>query len=161
MTTNSETRPVGITALSIFFLFGTAAGFVSFVSLLFPGSFLEPLWRLNPRAREGFAGMGAWAIVLMCAVSIACALAATGLWRGARWGYWLAIALLTINLIGDIINAVTGTEPRAAVGVPIVIAILAFLTSKRVRVSSERRVSEQCYTRAFCSRMKSAAHCAT
>jgi hypothetical protein len=133
MTTNSETRPTGITALSIFFLFGTAASFVSFVSLLFPGSFLEPLWRLNPRAREGFASMGAWAIVLMCAVSIACALAATGLWRGARWGYWLAIALLTINLIGDIINVVTGTEPRAVVGVPIVIAILAFLTSKRVR----------------------------
>jgi hypothetical protein len=73
MTAKSETRPLGITALSIFFLFGTAASFVSFVSLLFPGSFLEPMWRLNPRAREGFASMGAWAIVLMFAVCIACA----------------------------------------------------------------------------------------
>jgi len=43
----SETRPLGITALSIFFLFGAAASFISSVSLLFPGSFLEQMWRLN------------------------------------------------------------------------------------------------------------------
>jgi uncharacterized membrane protein (DUF2068 family) len=107
--------------------------FISFVSLLFPGSFLEPLWRLNPRAHEGFTRIGAWAIVLMCAVSVACASAAVGLWRGNRWGYWLAFILLAINLLGDIINVLLGTEPRAAVGIPIVIAILVFLTSRRVR----------------------------
>jgi len=133
MTTNSENRPVGITALSIFFLFGTTASFLSFVSLLFPGSFLEPMWRLNPRAREGFAGMGVWAVVLMCAVCVACTSAAVGLWRGARWGYWIAVVLLAINLLGDIANVVTGIEPRAAVGIPIVLAILAFLMSRRVR----------------------------
>lgn len=133
MTANSKTRPTGITALSIFFVFGAAASFVSFASLLFPGSFLEPMWRINPRARVGFASMGVWAIVLMCAVSVACASAAAGLWRGARWGYGLAVALLAINLLGDIANVLLGTEPRAAVGVPIAIAILMFLMSKRVK----------------------------
>lgn len=118
MTAKSETHPLGITALSIFFLFGTAASFVSFVSLLFPGSFLEPMWRLNPRAREGFASMGAWEIVLMFAVCIACASAAAGLWRGARWGYRVAMVILCINLLGDIANVLLGTEPRAAVGIP-------------------------------------------
>jgi hypothetical protein len=131
--TKSETRPAGITALSIFFLFGTAASFISFVSLLFPGSFLEPMWRLNPRAREGFAGIGVWAIVLMCVVSVACASAAVGLWRGARWGYWLAFALLAINLLGDIMNVALGIEPIALVGVPIALGILAFMMTKRVR----------------------------
>src|SRR3712207_4291578 len=109
-------RPLGITALSIFFLFGTAASLLSSVSLLFPGSFLEPMWRLNPRAREGFADMGAWAVVLMCAVCVSCASAAVGLWRGTQWGYWLAVALLACNLLGDVANVLTGTEPRAAVG---------------------------------------------
>lgn len=133
MALKSETRPIGITALSIFFLFGAAASFVSAASLLFPGSFLEPMWRLNPRARQGLTGMGVWAIVLMCAVCVACASAAAGLWRGARWGYRLALALLAINLLGDIVNVVLGTEPRAAVGIPVVVAILAFLMSRRVR----------------------------
>ncbi len=133
MRTKSETRPLGITVLSMFFLFGAVASFVSSVGLFFPGSFLEPLWRLNPRARAGFTDMGSWSIVLMCAVCVACASAAVGLWRGARWGYWLAMALLAINLLGDIVNVVLGTEPRAVVGIPIVLAIFAFLRSRRVR----------------------------
>jgi len=133
MTTNSKSRPAAITALSLFFLFGAAASFLFFVSLLFPGSFLEPMWRLNPRAREGFAVMGAWAVVLMCAICVACASAAAGLWRGARWGYWLAVALLAINLSGDMVNVLLGTELRAAVGIPIVVVILAFLMRRRVR----------------------------
>jgi hypothetical protein len=129
----SVTRPGGITALSVFFLFGAGVSFTSFVSLLFPGSFLEPMWRLNPRAHEAFNGMGAWAVALMCAVSVACASASLGLWRGARWGYRLALILLTINLLGDLVNVLTGTEPRAIVGVPIVITIFLYLLSKRVR----------------------------
>src|SRR5437016_1262715 len=61
--TKAEVRPIGITALSLFFLFGAGASFVSFISLLFPGSFLEPIWRLNPRARAGLGGMGVWAVI--------------------------------------------------------------------------------------------------
>ncbi len=133
MTTASRVRPVGITALSIFFWAGAVISFIAAVSLLFPGSFLEPLWKLNPRAREGFVGIGAWAILLMSAVCVACAMAAAGLWRGSRWGYLLAFILLIINLIGDIANVLLGTEPRAAVGIPIVLTILAFLVSRRVR----------------------------
>lgn len=133
MLTALETRPGGITALSIFFWAGAAISFISALSLLLPGSFLEPMWRLNPRAREAFTGIGAWAILLMCAVCVACATAALGLWRGTRWGYWFALALLTINLVGDIANALLGTEPRAAVGIPIVLALLVFLLSRRVR----------------------------
>ena len=133
MQVKSEKRPLGVTALSLFFLFGAAASFLSFVSLLFPGSFLEPMWRLNPRAREGFAGMGVWAIILMCAVCVACLTASKGLWRGERWGYRVAVALLCINLLGDITNVVLGIEPSAAVGIPIVLAILAYLGRKRTR----------------------------
>ena len=133
MTIISRPRPFGITALSIFFLFGAVISFTVFVSLIFPGTFLEPMWRLNPRAREAFMNVGAWAIVLMFAVCLSCALAAAGLWRGARWGYRMALALLVINLLGDIANVVVGTEPGAVVGVPIVIVILTYLTSQRVR----------------------------
>lgn len=133
MLTDSETRPIAVTALSALFLFGTVASFISSVSLFFPGSFLEPLWIANPRAHEGLSGMGVSAIILMGLVSTVCALAAIGLCRGARWGYWLAIALLTLNLLGDVLNVVLATEPRAAIGVPIVIAIFVLLRTKRVR----------------------------
>ena len=131
--TASEVRPIGVTALSIFFWVGAVISFITAVSLLFPGSFLELLWRLNPRAREAFTGIGSWAILLMSTVCVACAMAAAGLWRGSRWGYWLALVLLALNLVADIANVLLGTEPRIAVGIPIALAILMYLASRRVR----------------------------
>ncbi|MGH9904878.1 MAG: hypothetical protein ACRD8U_04735 [Pyrinomonadaceae bacterium] len=91
------------------------------------------MWRLNPRAHENLSKLGYWAVLLLSAVSVFCAAGAIGLWRGAKWGHWVAVALIAINLIGDVINVLLGTEPRAIVGVPIAAATLAYLLSKTVR----------------------------
>jgi hypothetical protein len=93
-------RPLGVTALGVFFGAGAIISFASEVSLLWPAGPLEPMWRINPRARAGFAAMGPWALVLLAAVCIACASSALGLWRGRRWGHRIAIAVLSINLVG-------------------------------------------------------------
>ena len=132
-----KTRPFGITALTILFVIGTAASFISAVSLTFPGSFLEPVWRLNPHAREGFDRLGIWAIVLMTVVCIACICTAIGLWRGLWWGYWFAVLMLVLNLVGDLVNVLMGTEPKAIVGIPIVVLILAYLMRKRTKEYSK------------------------
>ena len=133
MIDQSLKRPLGITALSVFFLIGSLISFTAGVSLLMPGGFLEPLWRINPRGHEGLVRIGLWAVALLFAASASCATAAIGLWRGARWGHIVAIALISINLLGDIVNSVLGTEPRAIVGVPIALALLFYLVSRRVR----------------------------
>jgi len=126
-------RPAGVTALSCFFAVGAAIAATAAFSLLRPGGALEPLWRLNPRGREGFRGLGPWAAVLLGIVSVACALAAVGLWRGRPWGRRVASALMAVNLIGDAANATVGGDQRAAIGIPIAIAILWFLQTRRVR----------------------------
>lgn len=126
-------RPIGVTALSIFSVAAALISFVSTVSLLWPGGPLEPMWRINPRAHEGFARMGSWAPVLLLTVCIGCVSSALGLWRGRRWGHRLAVVGLSINLVGDAANALFGHDPRAAVGVPIAGALLVYLLSKRVR----------------------------
>jgi hypothetical protein len=126
-------RPRGIAALAAFFCLGCLLSLTSAVALLFPGGVLEPMWRLNPRAREAFAGMGHWAIALLLPVSLACGAASLGLWRRRPWGLVVAIAVLSINLLGDIANTVLGTEPRAAFGIPVAAALLVYLASRRVR----------------------------
>lgn len=131
-------RPVGVTALSIFFLAGAAISLTASLSLLRPNSFLESMWRLNPRAHENLSSQGLWSVLLMATVSVFCAAAAIGLWCGSRWGRWLAIGLIATNLIGSITNVLLGTEPRALVGIPIAAAILLYLLSKRVRSSFKR-----------------------
>lgn len=127
---NTLARSTIVTAFVAFFALGACIAFVAAVALLTPGGFLEPIWRLNPRAQIAFASLGGWSIVLMSGVSALCLSAAVGLWRRKRWGYYLAIAILIINLIGDTTNVLLGTERRAVIGIPVAL-ILLWLLSRR------------------------------
>jgi hypothetical protein len=132
---NSELRgrPVGITALIIFFLAGMLLSFLGGVSLVFPSPFFEAMWRANPHGHNGLVRIGVWAVALLFAASISCGAAAVGLWRKARWGQVMAVALISTNLVSDLVNTISGAEPRAIVGVPIAAALLLYLLTKRVR----------------------------
>ncbi|HEV2826033.1 MAG TPA: hypothetical protein VGW76_00415 [Pyrinomonadaceae bacterium] len=126
-------RPTGITALIIFFLVGTLISFLAGLSLLFPSALFEAMWRVNPHGHEGLLRIGFWGVGLLFAASASCAAAAVGLWCRTRWGHMLAITLIAVNLLSDLINTVLGIEPRAIVGVPIALAILLYLLTRRVR----------------------------
>ena len=77
--------------------------------------------------------MGTWAPLLLGTVCLACAASAYGFFRGKRWGYRLGIALLLVNLAGDLVNVALGIEPRAVFGVPIVALLIWYLSSTKVR----------------------------
>jgi hypothetical protein len=126
-----QRRPIGIILLCFFFTFGVLASGLSAVMLLAPGTPLDVLWRLNPHAHEGFLRMGRSAVVLMSAVCLACTAAALGLWRRRPWGYWTAMVILSMNLLGDIINSLLGREWRTLVGVPIAGLMILYLLKKR------------------------------
>lgn len=128
------TRPIGITLLSIFSFVATGITLLASLSLLIPNGALEPIWRLNPRARADLGSIGLWAVLLFFVVGVTCLMVGIGLWRGKRWGYLLAMVGLCINTLGDLINALSGREPRAIVGVPIVMLILAYLLTRRVKL---------------------------
>ena len=101
--------------------------------LLFPGSVLDSLWRLNPEAQLGLESVGPWAIMLMAIVATACGLSAVGLAKLAQWGRMLALAVLAVNLMGDIGGALIRGDPRTLIGVPIGGAMILYLLSSRVR----------------------------
>ena len=124
-------RPLGITAISLFFVFGTLMSGLAAFMLRFPGSVLEPLWGLNPRAREGFAVLGMRGAMLMAGVCLACMAAALGLWRCTRWGLWMAVGILVINLAGDTTNAMVTGDLRALIGLPIGGLMIWYLVKQR------------------------------
>jgi hypothetical protein len=128
---NHPRCPPGITALSFFFMFGTVMSGLSAVMLLMPGSVFAPLWRLNTHARDAFAAMGLWSVLLMALVCVACGMAALGLRRCKRWGYWMALSILTINLAGDTANAVIAHDWRTLIGLPVGGAMIVYLLTKR------------------------------
>jgi hypothetical protein len=129
-------RPAGIRPLALFFAAGAAIAAACAIAFSTPGGALEPMWRLNTRAKESFDQLGGWSIGLMIVVAIACASAAVGLWRGRRGGWLVASGLLTINLAGDLVNGVF-SDRRALAGVPVA-ALMAYLGSRRVRAFFRR-----------------------
>jgi hypothetical protein len=119
--------PIGMKLLAIFFAFGTCMCALTIGLLLFPGSALDSLWRLNPEAHAAFQWIGRLSILLMAIVGVACALAAIGLARNAIWGRWLGILILAVNLVGDLTNTLLLHDPRTLVGVPIAGAMIFYL----------------------------------
>jgi hypothetical protein len=89
------------------------------LALAFPGGLLESIWRLKPEVRVEFQELGRWSIALMAVVGAACGLAAIGLAKNAEWGRRLAIVILTLNLIGDSLNAFLRHDPCTLIGLPI------------------------------------------
>jgi len=113
--------------LSAFFAFGVMMCALTLALLLFPGSTLDSLWRINPEARVAFQSAGIWSFVLMLTVGTACLFAAIGLWRGTVWGTRLAVAILSVNIIGDLVNTLLRHDYRALIGLPIGAAMIFFL----------------------------------
>jgi H+/Cl- antiporter ClcA len=108
------------------------------LALAFPGGFLEPIWQLKPEARVEFQKMGSASVALMAVVGGACGLAAVGLARNAEWGRQLAIGILTVNLVGDTLNAILHHDPRTLLGLPIGGFMILYLL-RRKRPETERR----------------------
>src|SRR2546421_3150232 len=128
---NRVRRPVGIILLAMFFGAGALICLVTMLALAFPGGFLEPIWRLRPDARIEFQKLGNWSIALMATVGAACAVASLGLARQAEWGRRLAIGILTVNLIGDTLNAFLRDDLRTLIGLPVGGLMIWYLMKKR------------------------------
>lgn len=117
--------------LALFFAFGATMCALTIVLLLFPGSALDSLWRMNPEAQRAFQSLGKMSILLMLMVGGACAAAAFGLWRGRRWGRALALTILSFNILGDLANALFRHDYRALIGLPIGGAMIVYLLRDR------------------------------
>ena len=131
-------RPLGLALLAAFFVFGTLMASLATLGLLFPGSALEPMWRLNRYAQVGLMELKGWGILLMVIVATACGLAAAGIWARKRWGWTLAVAILVVNLIGDVTSAWLRGDLRTLIGIPIGGALLLYLLSSRIQAQFKR-----------------------
>jgi hypothetical protein len=124
----------GLSVVTAFLAFATlTAAFVG-ILLLFPGSLLESVWRLNPDARFAFQKMGRLSSLLLFLVGAVAGRAAVGIYRRRQWGWWLAVLLFSANAIGDAISLfVMGRIVQGASGVVISGLFLWYLMQSSVR----------------------------
>jgi len=125
--------------LAAFFAFGATMCTLTILLLLVPGTALDSLWRFNPEARLAFQSFGMAAILLMFVVGAGCAFAAVGLWRSSVWGIRSAVIILSLNIAGDLFNALVRHDYRALIGLPIGGAMIFYLARYRKADSSFSR----------------------
>ena len=104
---------------------------LTIVLVLFPGTPLDSLWRFNPNAHSAFSSMGPAALLLMLVVGTGCGFAAVGLWRKAFCGDWTALTILSLNIVGELFNALVRHDYRSLIGVPIGGAMIVYLARYR------------------------------
>lgn len=80
---------------------------------------MDSAWRLNPDAHLAFQSLGKASTLLMFIVGTTCALAAVGMWRNSESGTRLAVVILSVNILGDLFNALVRHDLRALIGLPI------------------------------------------
>lgn len=96
-------------------------------ALLFPGTTADRLWSLNPAAEPWFNAHRALGMTLVLIAGATAGLAGVGLWRGRRWGWWLAVVVFAVNGLGDAGRLLTGRYREGFAGVAIVAVFLVLL----------------------------------
>jgi hypothetical protein len=125
-----------------FLLFWRHMATLAAITLAIPGTLLDQAWKLNPEGHAGLASFGRIMAVPFITLAIALFLAGCGWFLRRPWGWKLGIALIAINLAGDIFNLVFRSEVlKGAVGVKIAGLLLIYMTRPSVRSYFRQKVS--------------------
>ena len=129
---NPTPAPAGITAIGVFWFFGATMAAYAGVTLLWPGTLLDGLWRLNPSAHIQLLIIGPAIGVLFFVLSAALAVAGIGWAKRRSWGWTLGVIMLAMHVIGDLASAAMG-DWRGGAAVLVAGALLFYLFRPSVK----------------------------
>jgi hypothetical protein len=101
--------------------------------LLWPHTALDRLWSLNPTAHKALAPFGNSIGLLFYVLSIVLAIAAVGWFRQRIWGWRLTVAIISTQVVGDLVNLIRGDLLRGCIGFLIAGSLLIFLLRSNIR----------------------------
>jgi len=127
--------PKGIIAVGIFLFFGAMMASLAGTTLVWPGTTLDRLWTLNPRAYKELAPHTKAVGIPFLLLGVTLAVAGMGWFKRRVWGWRLAVAIIAIQVLGDLVNAFRGDIVQGSIGVAIAGALLVYLLRPEVRAA--------------------------
>ncbi len=116
-------RPVAVVLLVAVAGIGTVLSVAVGLSILWPGTFLDIIWKLNPTAYMMFTSVGKVSGVLLICLGILSLIAGLSLLQGRKWSWWLALFLLLTVAIINSSRFVAG-DPGEFLGTPLTLCLL-------------------------------------
>jgi hypothetical protein len=126
-------KPSGFAAVGVFLFFGATVASLAAITLLWRGTYLDPIWSLNPTAYRQLAPLGRDVGVPFLLLGLALAAAGIGWFRRRLWGWRLTVAIIAIQIVGDVMNCIRGDWLRGGIGVVIAGALLLFLLRPTIK----------------------------
>ena len=134
----TQAEPRGLTAIGIFLFFGAVMAFFAGTTLVWRGTFLDRLWELNPRAYAQLRPLGKMVGIPFLFLSYALTQAGVGWFKRQIAGWRLAVAIISVQAAGDLVNAIRGHFFEGLIGVTIAGALLFYLFRPSVRAVFHR-----------------------
>ena len=128
----------GLTAVGIFLFFAFIMASLAGITLLRPGTPFDRMWALNPLAHKRLAPFAMTVGISFLLLGAALMIAGVGWFRRRLWGWWLAVAIITTQVMGDLFNLFKGDFFRGGVGLTIASALLFYLLRPRIRAAFVR-----------------------
>jgi hypothetical protein len=119
-------------AFGVFLMWGAAMASLAGATLICKGTILDRIWALNPRAYRQLTPLGAQAGIPLLIIACALAAAGVGWFKRRRWAYWLALAIISTQILGDLMNLFMGRLLEGVIGVAAAGALLFYLLRARV-----------------------------
>ncbi|MGA8501871.1 MAG: hypothetical protein WB683_10005 [Candidatus Sulfotelmatobacter sp.] len=117
----------------MFLFFGAVMASLAAITLIWRGTVLDRIWALNPRGLQQLATFGTLVGISFLALGAVLALAGVGWFRRQLWGWKLCVAIIAIQVLGDLVNCLRGDFLRGGVGFAIAGALLIYLLQPKIR----------------------------
>jgi len=126
-------KPPLVTRVTGVILLGsTIIAVVGGLSLLWPGTIFDVLWKLNPAAETFFVRGGRPVGPLLLCLGIMSSLAGVGLLKGKTWAWWLTLLGLAAVGAVNLIRLLAG-DPGELFGTPFTLGLLWLHVQPNVR----------------------------
>jgi hypothetical protein len=131
-----------LTAIGAFLFFGAIMALLAGATLIWRGTFLDRMWSLNTSAYKQLSAFGRTVGIPFFVLSIALAVAGVAWFKRRLWGWWLAVGIITTQLLGDVVSVSRGDLTRGGTGFVIAGALLFYLFRPNVKAAfSSREIS--------------------
>jgi len=125
--------PRGFTAMGIFLIFGALMATLAGTTLVWPGTALDRIWSLNPRAYAELTPLGRVVGMAFILFGMTLAVTAVGWFKRCLWGWRLAVGIIAAQVLGDVVNVSRGRIVAGGIGATIAGVMFFYLLGDAVR----------------------------